>query len=439
MVETTKDLELTALAVVAAFLRQKNLTATLQCLEIEAQAQFAELNAHPTSAMHKPLLAMLEKQELDDLEKKMSHISVDQESEKYLKSLKGGLLPKQPSTSYEGVHFANILSVATAPCPSDLQARVGESDRQVTIAATGSTDKSVKITDIATGKVIASLNHHEAAVLAIDFYPSDRNYILTGGMDGKLHIADIRTGESVQSWKDHTKYVVRARFSVSGTWLATASYDRSVQIYRQTKKDAGHPEFERVHTLMFDGPVEALCFLSSEKTGHPFETIVIGTRDDNHLHCIDLDPTQAFPDTKINMNSNGDNWVSFTPMDIVPSPDERILAVYTDSKAGRIILFETRTNRQIRNLWNTVADGFSQPRCCWDSSGRHLFATSDDRQIYVYDVVTGQELAKLDGHTNVIRAITFDTKVKKLVSCSFDRTVRVWDTISESDSTAAEV
>ncbi|TPX60549.1 hypothetical protein PhCBS80983_g01702 [Powellomyces hirtus] len=428
----TQDLNLVAYSLISQFLRQQNLTATLECLGAEAPHIFADLEAHKSISDHKPLTAILEEHHLLTFQQQLGQLSVQKREDDELLRLGKGRMPTEPCQIMEGIHYANILSTAAATLPTNLFPDAEIASPTVSVIVTSSTDKTVKISQADNGRTLCVLDHQKAACLATDVYPADPAYMLTAGMDGAHHIVDIRTGQAVQSWKDHAKYVVRAKFAPwdEGSWVVTASYDRSVNFYQRTSEKGSEPRYEKKHSIMFRGAVESLCFLPPADPSAPnaVPTLVVGCRDDNCLHYIDVDPQRAYPSTPFNMNANGDDWISFTAMDLAPSPNGRYLACYTDSKAGRIIVFRARSCVQARNLWGVVADGFSQPRCCWDSSGRYLFATSDDRKVYVLDVSSGQTVAKLEGHTETIRSISFDKERQRLLSCSFDKTVRVWET-----------
>lgn len=50
-------------------------------------------------------------------------------------------------------------------------------------------------------------------------------------MEGSVHLVDLVTREVVQKLKDHNKYVIRTAFSDDGKWIATAGYDKLVNIY----------------------------------------------------------------------------------------------------------------------------------------------------------------------------------------------------------------
>jgi WD40 repeat protein len=51
-----------------------------------------------------------------------------------------------------------------------------------------------------------------------------------------------------------------------------------------------------------------------------------------------------------------------------------------------------------------------------------------DRAVWLWDVTTGQEVARLPGHTNYIWSLAFSPDGKTFVSSSGDSTVRLWDT-----------
>jgi WD40 repeat protein len=217
-----------------------------------------------------------------------------------------------------------------------------------------SSDRTVKITCMNTALTLATLDHQKGPVLALDQHPTMPHILLTAGMDGQHHLVNVMTGKSVQSWSDHQKYIVRASFSqhadshsAAGDWIVTASYDHTVRIYRRRNDAQGTQgsddtqdellSYCPVKTLYFRGAVEAMCITVHNQSN----TLVIGTRQDTHLHYITL--TDDFPHVRSSLNHNGDDWVSFTPMCISPSPSGNHVVVTTDSVSGLVLLCRVPT------------------------------------------------------------------------------------------------
>ncbi|KAJ3063228.1 hypothetical protein HK102_008536, partial [Quaeritorhiza haematococci] len=352
-----------------------------------------------------PLMRILEEYEGFMLSSRMEKMVVERKlDDRYITPGDDSFANKQLK-ELSNIHTGNILCVRCCTLPTSLWPAHFNNDNNNSSDAvedtfqaviTSSSDKSIRISDATTGSLITILPNFGAAfsgsiggraaavaaILAIDIHPTLPHILLVSGMDGAHHIVDLRTLEPAQSFRDHKKYVVRAQFSPfdDGEWFATGSHDRTVHIYRRTTttttEDAMNtedddtslpdtPRYEKVHTLTFRGPVESMCFLPplDPNTSDPTSTLVVGTRDDNYLHYIDLTTSgpAPFPHTRINMNTNNDDWVSFTPMHLSPSPSGHHLACFTDSQSGRIIIFRSRSQEQVRNLYGPVIDAYSQP------------------------------------------------------------------------------
>ena len=52
---------------------------------------------------------------------------------------------------------------------------------------------------------------------------------------------------------------------------------------------------------------------------------------------------------------------------------------------------------------------------------------SEDRDILIFDAITGSQIAILPGHTDAVRSLTFSSDGISLVSGSHDKTVKLWD------------
>jgi len=213
--------------------------------------------------------------------------------------------------------------------------------------------------------------------------------------------------------------VTTVAWSPCGTHFATCSHDKTVVVYCQAEG-----AWAAQGKLNFSGVAEALTWVNAE-------TVVTAVRDDNYLHYVDAASLQ---DRKINMNVAGDDHVSFTVLDMAASPCGNYIALCTD--ISRVIMMPTgKGQTHIRVFHGANNDKWSSPRVSWGQTSRYVYATSQDNTIIAWDVKDQKIVSTLTGHSQTIKALDMLRPVSGteavLVSCSFDKTVRVWTSSGE--------
>lgn len=69
--------------------------------------------------------------------------------------------------------------------------------------------------------------------------------------------------------------------------------------------------------------------------------------------------------------------------------------------------------------------------CAFNKNGDKFITGSYDRTCKVWDTITGKELLSLEGHKNVVYTMAFNVPFgDKIVTGSFDRTAKIWDSNS---------
>lgn len=269
--------------------------------------------------------------------------------------------------------------------------------------------------------------------------------------------SDLVTGNIsprvVQNQRDHTKYAVSIKWSPCGTFLVTASHDKTVVLYkRETTPDATW-SMKKNHTLnLKDIPEDVVfCVLPNGFTSGSDEGSgsieIISTEDQslsdaslsiegaNQLHLIV--PTRGSPHLlyincitlqykNVSLNEQAwDSHVSFNVLHLSLSPNAKHLLVATD-KDFHIIL-KTGTNKRLSLLAGHMCNDYGKPKTCWDVTGKYVYSNNQaDHNLLVYAVNTGKIVTTLTGHRGQIRDVKSHPKSRAVISASYDHTLKEW-------------
>ncbi|MBT2468384.1 trypsin-like peptidase domain-containing protein [Streptomyces sp. ISL-66] len=274
-------------------------------------------------------------------------------------------------------------------------------------AASGSSDGTVRLWDVATGKTRTKLASHTDTVFSVAFSPDGRT-LATAGADRSARLWDPATGKSRAIFTGHTSTVNAVAFSPDGKTLATASADHTARLWDlatgETRRTLGGHE-DQVYSVAFspDG-----------------RTLATGSWDTS-VRLWDGD-TGAF--RKALADHSGQVY------SVVFSRDGRTLA--SGSTDGTAMLWDVDGGAARTTLVGHAGEVLS---VAFSPDGRTVATGSGDHSARLWDPDTGATLRSLVGHANMVYAVAFSPDGSTLATGSRDNTVRLWDTSADTRRT----
>ncbi|MEH2128396.1 serine/threonine-protein kinase [Nostoc sp.] len=281
-------------------------------------------------------------------------------------------------------HKNSVLSVAISPDGK-------------TIASSGD-DHTIKLWNLATGKLIASLNGHFQQVNVVVISP-DGKLLVSASDDNTIKIWNLATRKQIRTLIGHSDSVHALAISADSETLVTGSDDNTIKIWdlatgEQIRTLAGHTFWVRSVAISPNGVILA--------SGSFDKTIKIWNL------------AKGYPIRTLEGNSQ-------TVTTVAISPNGKTLA--SASRDRTIKLWNLATGRELRTL---AGHGNTVTSVAFSADGKIIASGSRDRTIKLWNTATGEEILTLAGHTNTVTSVTFTPDGKTLVSGSEDNTIKIW-------------
>ncbi|NES93843.1 MAG: hypothetical protein F6K32_01070 [Desertifilum sp. SIO1I2] len=266
------------------------------------------------------------------------------------------------------------------------------------IIAAGNNDKTIKLWDLATGKLQQTLSGHEGAVLSIAISP-DGETLASGSSDKTIKLWNLTTGELLSTLAGYAGEVWGIAFSPDSHTIAGGSNDKTIKLW---KWQTG----ELISTLAgYAGGVRAIAISPDGQT-------IAGASNDKTIKLWNLREKELL----FTLTGHGDRVRS-----VAISPDSQILASGGNDKT--IKLWNLNTGELIQTLTDHTAPVTA---VTISNNGQVLVSSSDDCSIKVWNLTTGELLHSFTEHKNYTVAVAISPDGRTIASGSFDNTIKLW-------------
>ena len=279
-----------------------------------------------------------------------------------------------------------VLAIAYAP------------DQKLVASAHG--DKTVRLRDPSTGRMVRLLEGNDHLVSCIAFSPDGR-LLATAGGDKIVKLRDVDgTREAISTTLvGHTDEILSVAFSPDGKRLASSGEDKTIRLWDvvsgdQQAKLEGHSEAVRSVAYSADG-----------------KRLASGG-DDGAVKI--WDPETARELATLTGHTGSIQAVAF-------SPDGKTLASAGEDKSVKL------WDVQSGEVRLTLTGHAEMVRClAFSPQGATLASGGLDNLIELWDPASGNHRATLRGHDDAVTSLVFTPDTGDLISGSQDKTIRYW-------------
>jgi len=286
---------------------------------------------------------------------------------------------------------------------------------------TGNFNGTVKLWDVASGRLLRTLDGHTDVVYKGVFSP-DEKVIASCSRDGKIKLWDVATGSELRTLTGHTRPVKAVAFSPDGKMIASVSNDGSLRLWDVA---TGVQQRSFIHTTSpdIDDSVYSVLFISRGK-------IIATGNGDGTISYWELASGKEVKVLK------GHTSGVFS---LALSTDGRSFASGSDDHTVR--LWDVETGSEIRTFADKKMEGVTEhvraislsPNGKWLASSEVGFTSSGNQYNYVYkririwDIKTGESVLALDQPKLEINGVAFTPDSRFLAGAGADGVIKLWN------------
>lgn len=268
---------------------------------------------------------------------------------------------------------------------------------------------SPHVWDIAAGKEVLEVPGNINLVYLVAFSPDQKTLVITSNGEDPATIWDMTTGKPLRTLEGEHGRISGVAYSPDGTRIAAAGFDKIVYIWDAATGEIlftlqGHTD--TITAVVFSPDGTLLATLSEDGTARLWE---VKTGKQGQL-----------------LQGGKFSWGDFCGNGtILAGASENIVQTGEDAVASEHIvhIWDVATGKELHRLEGHIGSILSVAI----SPDQQLVATaSKDRTARLWDIKTGKLLAVLSGHYGIVSTVAFSRNGKVIATGSIDGTTRLW-------------
>jgi len=314
------------------------------------------------------------------------------------------------------------------------------------LVASGGTDRTLRLWDVGTGRLLRTLRGHLAPINALSFFPDGR-FLISAGDDVNLRIWDPASGRLVNTLAGHRRSVAALDFSPDGRRFATADEGGKIMIWDASSFGllrVLEADRHRVHSIDFSpdgrflasGGGEEVAKIWEVETGALVKTLDV---DDVWVQSVAFSPTgKELATTSLgakveiwNPRSGAvlDRWQAhenYTKA-AVYSPDGRFLATLGFLGIAALKLWDRETQDLVKII---MSRGHFFSAIAFSPDGELLATAGSDSKrpaVKIWELSSSKPLHTLRGEALGIGDMVLSADGGFLTAATRGDSIAVWD------------